>query len=470
VFYGINLIHLSLSRQMEFNADDVAVSVAGSDALVHLLYRLNFGEQCFGLTAEELSHAAEHGLYSSDVYYHLTQAAAHLRARAKNPNLGVPPAPPAQVFDPEDTEHGPPAMWSTHPPNHEREKNAKRYYLRAPADDRSPWILFQNADTLRKKLSVAFYADFLGKRVKEVKDNLSTPQKVQAFIDAERAETSFDPKYHGLFDDRWLQIEELENLPEKPTVAQLPAFFAVFPPTDLAQRMADHKRRQEEAHMLEELQSERKATGKSFSFRGRQVPFQKLSACLKLVEKELAADQEQFGLWDRLMYAAHYRAAEILDPARARDLKRRYAFQLRVQHWILELAGHQFKMIEQLQKASEKNLNSDEVKVLVETFSKAAKLLERCHSVARETHCPEMLNVPDGHKLSAIVVDPKRPLPRIRSRSQIDGDQIQALLVCYQSTIDRLRRVYFKGLGNILARQEQIAADYLATVRSRPSG
>jgi hypothetical protein len=110
------------------------------------------------------------------VYYHLTQAAAHLRARAKNPNLGVPPAPPAQVFDPEDTEHGPPAMWSTHPPNHEREKNAKRYYLRAPADDRSPWILFQNADTLRKKLSVAFYADFLGKRVKEVKDNLSTPQ------------------------------------------------------------------------------------------------------------------------------------------------------------------------------------------------------------------------------------------------------------------------------------------------------
>jgi Zn-dependent protease with chaperone function len=36
VFHGINLIHLSLSRQMEFNADDVAVSVAGSDALVHL--------------------------------------------------------------------------------------------------------------------------------------------------------------------------------------------------------------------------------------------------------------------------------------------------------------------------------------------------------------------------------------------------------------------------------------------------
>src|SRR5262249_46669242 len=31
VFKGINLINLSLSRQMEFNADDVAVSVAGSD-------------------------------------------------------------------------------------------------------------------------------------------------------------------------------------------------------------------------------------------------------------------------------------------------------------------------------------------------------------------------------------------------------------------------------------------------------
>src|SRR5207302_797840 len=33
-YQGLNLLHLSLSRQLEFNADNVAVSVTGSDALI----------------------------------------------------------------------------------------------------------------------------------------------------------------------------------------------------------------------------------------------------------------------------------------------------------------------------------------------------------------------------------------------------------------------------------------------------
>src|SRR5262249_39936704 len=45
IFRVINLGNLALSRQMEFNADLVAVSVTGSDALVHALGKLDFASQ-----------------------------------------------------------------------------------------------------------------------------------------------------------------------------------------------------------------------------------------------------------------------------------------------------------------------------------------------------------------------------------------------------------------------------------------
>ena len=46
VFRVLSLAHLSLRRQMELNADLVAVSVAGSDAPVELLFKSDFSEAC----------------------------------------------------------------------------------------------------------------------------------------------------------------------------------------------------------------------------------------------------------------------------------------------------------------------------------------------------------------------------------------------------------------------------------------
>src|SRR5262249_4166260 len=45
VFKAVNIFNLSLMRQMEFNADRVAVSAAGSDAVVNALLRSSFADQ-----------------------------------------------------------------------------------------------------------------------------------------------------------------------------------------------------------------------------------------------------------------------------------------------------------------------------------------------------------------------------------------------------------------------------------------
>src|SRR5215211_2466134 len=57
MYKGLNLLHLSLSRQMEFNADNVAVSLTGSDALIHGLARLAFANECLADAARSLDAA-----------------------------------------------------------------------------------------------------------------------------------------------------------------------------------------------------------------------------------------------------------------------------------------------------------------------------------------------------------------------------------------------------------------------------
>jgi hypothetical protein len=178
------------------------------------------------------------------------------------------------------------------------------------------------------------------------------------------------------------------------------------------------------------------------------------------VEKELAADRERFEAWDRAMYAAHYQAAHRLDPARAADLKRRYEFQLRVQQWIGELSGWQDHVQQTLQGAAGKELSSDDFQTLVGTLREATAVLRKCHADAADVRCPAMASVADGQPLAGLIVDPGWRPPSFDRGGSVDGSQIGPLLGGYGTTLDRLRRVFFKGMGNILATQERIAADY----------
>src|SRR5262249_884484 len=74
-FRAICKAELSLLRQMEFNADLVAVSVAGSDAPIHALLKSDFCQDSLRRAAHDLVMAAEHRLFSRDLFFHLDLAA-----------------------------------------------------------------------------------------------------------------------------------------------------------------------------------------------------------------------------------------------------------------------------------------------------------------------------------------------------------------------------------------------------------
>src|SRR5262245_8393207 len=217
---AITLQDRAVSREQEFHADLVAVSAAGSDAATHGLLRARFGMQCFIQAVDDLATAIDHKLYTNDLYLHQDRAAAVVRRKKKEPELGLPPAldyltagKNIKVFDAEqdelEDEDDTPPMWRTHPSDADREENAKETFVAAPLDHRSPWVLFNDVADLKERLTYKFYRMVF--RIPKNSD-LADAVRVQEYIDNEHADTTYDPKYHGAYDDRPLEPGDLDEL------------------------------------------------------------------------------------------------------------------------------------------------------------------------------------------------------------------------------------------------------------------
>src|SRR5262249_32052268 len=116
-----------------------------------------------------------------------------ISANARRTRTGKPPVlleerdHTYQLFQPEADDLA--EMWSDHPTNFERELNAKACYIRTDFDETSPWPLFGDLESLRRKVSAQFYRQVF--RVKQDSVTWSSPSKVQEFLDDERAESTF---------------------------------------------------------------------------------------------------------------------------------------------------------------------------------------------------------------------------------------------------------------------------------------
>jgi Zn-dependent protease with chaperone function len=157
VFHLVVLVQRALSREMEMNADLVAVSLTGSDALVHALHRLPAADDAWGRAVGFVLREKARGKITRDLFAVQAQVVSHMGQLLNDPGYGLPPRANAaqpqehRVFKAELAQ--PPQMWLTHPLNHEREANAKRHYVHAPIDARPAWSLFADAQALRERVT-----------------------------------------------------------------------------------------------------------------------------------------------------------------------------------------------------------------------------------------------------------------------------------------------------------------------------
>jgi Zn-dependent protease with chaperone function len=464
LFRVMNFANSALLRQMEYNADLVAVSVTGSDALVHSLARLDFAADTLVQAWSDLTAAADHHLYSRDLFYHQTRAADYLRALRREPRLGEPPPLPedprqmVQVFQTEDISV--PRMWATHPTNHDREANAKRQYIRSTLDERSPWFLFHNASALREDITRQLYQ--VTRPLEQLK--LEPAEVVQVFIDNEHAETIYHPRYHGLYDHRYLtpgDVDELlrADLAEFADEGQLTQAQAQLYSGALQARMEAHGVRQQEYGRLARMASgEVELTGKDFAFRGARYRAAEALKLLDQVQKELDGDFSWMGSLDRQVFLVHFAMARQVGDQVRRELEERYRFHLTLQAIHGQLLFHHQQVSATLgQLAGKRQLEQEEFQWALAVLREAYSTLRDKLQAAGGLHLPVLKNMTPGEPLGPFLLSQPLVVQLGNNQQSLDGNWIAKLLEQFVEVLDKCRRILSKSQGGILALQETIA-------------
>jgi Zn-dependent protease with chaperone function len=474
LFIFVVKLNQALSREMEFHADRVAISITGSDAIIHLLYKCYWAEACLQRTVSDLAAAKDHDLYSRDVFQHQLRAGHYLRERAKDSALGEPPplrldseTHTYQLFEPERDRDKVAEMWADHPSNHEREINAKIHYIRGEMDETTAWSLFSNPQELRRLVSLQFYKQVFNVKEKEV--DWSSAKKVQEFLDDEYAETNFDEERYGiLYNYRCLEAMSLRELRDHAEVAPnaparlLASHSSMYTP-NVKKFAKVFQRHLNEYRMLEAILNRwYRPAKKKFEMRGKKFHVKKAEGMLKQLTKEIEADAAWLRRFDIHVFVTYFELAWQFDKKRAEELYQRYRFHYVMQGMWRVLQVHKSPMaymFELLENVQGGILDEDTFHVLIEVFRRAYDALQQVIEEAKLVKFPELSNMPAGKSVRPFLLDDRLTDRPSHFDTSIKQKWLMKFAKQFHDVERRLDRLHYKSLGNILSLQESIGAD-----------
>lgn len=309
---GVLLAQRALSRHMEFQADLVAVSMTGSDELIHALHKLQAADQAWEETLRFAGTQAGQKRAVLSLFSVQTRIIEKLARIMGDEHYGrVPPMP----FGPSASHRifkagfaQPPEMWSTHPSNVDREENAKRTYLSAPHDARSAWLLFDQADELQKKVALQLLDN---ESLQPVSD-----EECMAALDDYYAVVRYDPRYRGAYLSRCLTLHAATaDALHEPVALNfgLPHALKSIYTQELANDLSQLRELDEELGDLRALHEKvYLPTGGRIIFRGQEISRRDLPGVMRKVEQETQAVRERILAHDRRVRGIHLAAARQL--------------------------------------------------------------------------------------------------------------------------------------------------------------
>jgi Zn-dependent protease with chaperone function len=155
----INRQYMRLSREMEFNADEVAVSICGTDTAISAMRRAEMSNTCFQQLLPKITSWAKQDRFIRNIYeahsmlikYHAKQQSAPLDHQQlpqyDDDQFGTTIRSQVQFRD----------TWASHPTQEEREQRYMEANIPGVRIPQSAWTLFHNATDLQEQMSRQIY-------------------------------------------------------------------------------------------------------------------------------------------------------------------------------------------------------------------------------------------------------------------------------------------------------------------------
>lgn len=310
VFNLVLLAQRALSREMEFQADLVAVSVTGSDALIHALHKLQAADGAWDDAQGFLNGQISQGTINKDVFVLQTRILQHTAKILNDPRYGkVPEVPTNQpeqhrVFTADIAQ--PPRMWATHPYNHEREQNAKKIYVPGTLDNRSSWVIFDKPEALRE--------NFTKRLLERFKVDFAADADIFAELDKRYTREYLNGRYRGAYLGRsFVRAAQKHHQLYEVKIASVKDSLCALYPEDLAAKLESLRTLEKERNLLIALRDGVYSPPDGvIRFRGSEVKRRELPALIESMNDECAAAHHKVMQHDMECRTAHLLAARQL--------------------------------------------------------------------------------------------------------------------------------------------------------------
>ena len=214
VYDVLNLSYMSLSREMEFHADEVAAHVAGCRPLINSLLRMDLADQSYNAVLNYYQSKVNDAVTSQNIYPQQEYVMKFLAEKNKLPfENNLPQVSPDHLSRYNKSKLVVTNQWASHPSTEDRIHQLEKLNLETRHYDMEPAsTLFTNMGDLQKSLTDKLFSSIQYPATKVV-------QSGEAFIHdflEEQRENSFDDLYNSYYDNKNPSAAEYEQSISQP--------------------------------------------------------------------------------------------------------------------------------------------------------------------------------------------------------------------------------------------------------------
>lgn len=210
----INIPYMSLSREMEFHADNIAASVAGKENMISALRRIEFCDIAFNQTLNNLSALAVNQKLSKNIYlnhkHEILKLSEYFNLKIENglplilnKDLDVNTVKPRVIFK---------DQWASHPSREEREKRISNVneLNSNPLQKSDSWSILNNYQVSQEKVTENLYSVNYG----DLSDfKLIDNDEYIKYNASKQSQYKIDDFFKGFYNNRFLANIEPDNMP-----------------------------------------------------------------------------------------------------------------------------------------------------------------------------------------------------------------------------------------------------------------
>jgi Zn-dependent protease with chaperone function len=317
MYHLVNLQYMNLSRAMEFHADEVAASVAGSQPLITSLMRISLAEHSYGEVLRFYGNHIQDG-YRTENIYPLQREVMFFQAEEHAVNIahGLP------LVTVDHTTHFNKSklvirnQWASHPETEERVANLNRVNMPCNDFDESPASrLFYDIAIPQKELTTHLFSGVNYNNV-ETK-NIDDSTFLNLYVEEYR-NNNFPKGYESFYDYHNPHIFDLEQVSLSKTPCN--SLGAVFTPA-LGEFAADTHALKQDAQVLRKIEN-KEIKIKSFDYDGQKYSYKQAGTLAAQLEQQLEESNEKLKQTDLLVYS--FFVAHALAKGKLTELKEKY--------------------------------------------------------------------------------------------------------------------------------------------------